>query len=602
MRKSLLFVVTAMSLLAVFFISCQPDLDDPNPPGNPGTGTQVNDNIMVTAGIRGIVINENGQPMSGTTGTISTYTATTYRCGMFYFKNISMSKANAAVKVEQTGYFTAFKTFPATAGRTHTVRLRLIPKTSTGNFVATSGGTINIAGGGKMVMPAGAVTDASGNAYTGQVNVAMAWINPESTTLPELVPGDLRGITTGGEERGLSTYGMIGVELTSPSGQVLKIASGKTAELTFPVPPSLQGSAPATIDLWHFDEATARWKQDGTATKTGNNYIAQVSHFSFWNCDAPYPMVNFCVTAVNANGNAPLINVQVRIKRPNGTYGYGWTDSLGDVCGKVPKGEALVMEVLDQCNNVVFTQNIGPYNTDFTLGQVAVVIPPANSLTITGTVVNCANTNVTNGYAIVYTSGAYGYNVPVTNGTFSLTILRCGSSSVNFTVIGVDNNAVQQSVPVSGTGTSGTVNVGTIQACGTSSSQYVELIINGTPYNFVSPPNTITAVDSSAIAIYPPYLLATDISAIRYGVGSNSYCFLEFFHSGVPGLLPLAGISFYIDSTVQGWDLVTLNPKANITSLPPVGGFVEGSTNVVINSPTLGSAVNVQCNFRVRRN
>lgn len=601
MRKSLLSIVTALSVLAVFFISCQPDLEDPNPPGNPGSGNQVNDNIMVTAGIRGIVINENGQPMSGITVTSSTYTTTTDRYGMFYFKNISMSKANATVKVEQTGYFTAFKTFPATVGRTHTVRLRLIPKTSAGNFVATSGGTINIAGGAKMVMPASAVTDASGNAYTGQVNVAMAWINPESTILPELVPGDLRGITTGGEERGLSTYGMLGVELTSPSGQVLKIATGKTAELTFPVPAGLAGSAPATIDLWHFDEATARWKQDGTATKTGNNYIAQVSHFSFWNCDAPYPLVNFCAKVVNANGDVPLVNVQVRIKRPNGTYGYAWTDSTGDVCGKIPKGEALVLEVIDQCNNIVFTQNIGPYNTDISLGQIAVVIPPANSLTITGTVVNCANSNVTNGYAIVYTSGAYGYNVPVTNGTFSLTILRCGSSTVNFTVIGVDNNTVQQSVPYSGTGTSGTVNVGTIQACGTSSAQYVELIINGTPYNFVSPPSTISAVDSSAIIIYPPYLTETDISALSYGVGSNSYCFISFFHSGVPGLLPLGGISFYIDPVVQGWNLVTLNPKANITTLQPAGGFVEGSTNVVIDSPTLG-IVNVQCNFRVRRN
>ncbi|MBL0334891.1 MAG: carboxypeptidase regulatory-like domain-containing protein [Chitinophagaceae bacterium] len=601
MRKSLLSIITTMSVLALFFISCQPDIDDPNPPVNPGSGNQVNDNIMVTAGIRGIVINENGQPMSGITVTSSTYTTTTDRYGMFYFKNISMSKANATVKVEQTGYFTAFKTFPATVGRTHNVRLRLIPKTSAGNFTASSGGTINIGGGAKMVMPASAVTDASGNAYTGQVNVAMAWINPESSILPELVPGDLRGITTGGEERGLSTYGMIGVELTSPSGQVLKIASGKTAELTFPVPASLAGTAPATIDLWHFDEATARWKQDGTATKTGNNYIAQVSHFSFWNCDAPYPMVNFCVTLVNANGNAPLINVQVRIKRPNGTYGYGWTDSLGNVCGKVPKGEALVLEAIDQCNNIVFTQNIGPYNTDYTLGQVAVVIPPANSLTITGTVVNCANANVTSGYAIVYTSGAYGYNVPLTNGTFSLTILRCSSSSVNFTVIGVDNNAVQQSVPVSGTGTSGTVNVGTIQACGTSSAQYVELIINGTPYNFVSPPSTITAIDSSAIIINPPYLTETDISAISYGLGSNSYCFISFFHSGVPGLLPLAGISFYIDPVVQGWLITTVNPKANITTLQPIGGFIEGSTNVVINSPTLGGVVNVQCNFRVRR-
>ena len=31
------------------------------------------------------------------------------------------------------------------------------------------------------------------------------------------------------------------------------------------------------------DEATARWKQEGKAGKTGAMYVAKVSHFSFWN-------------------------------------------------------------------------------------------------------------------------------------------------------------------------------------------------------------------------------------------------------------------------------------------------------------------------------
>lgn len=601
MRKNLLPVLMSILGLSLLFSACQPDLENPNPSGPTNPTNPVNDNIMVTAGIRGMVINENGQPMSGITVTSSTYTTTTDRYGMFRFNNISMSKANATVKVSLPGYFTAIKTFPATAGRAHTVRLRLIPKTTSGNFASASGGTINVAGGGKLVIPANAVTDASGNAYAGQVNVAMAWINPESSFLTELVPGDLRGVTTGGEERGLSTYGMIGVEMTSPSGQVLKIAAGKTAELTFPVPASLQGGAPATIDLWHFDEATARWKQEGTAVKTGNNYTAQVSHFSFWNCDAPYPLVNLCMTLVNAAGNAPLNSVQVRIKRPNGTYGYGWSDSSGNLCGKVPKNEALVLEVVDQCNNVVYTQNIGPYTADASLGNVPVTIPPANSLTITGTVVDCANANVTSGSAIVYTGGAYGYSVPVTNGTFSLTILRCGSSTVNFSVVGVDFNAVQQSVPVSGTGTSGTVNVGTIQACGTSSAQYVELIINGTPYNFVSPPHSINSVDSAGVVVPAPYTTETMISATRQQAGSASYAFLNFFHSGAPGLLPLSGLSFYIDPVVQGWNIVSATPQVNITTLQAPGGFIEGSASVVINSPTLGATTNVQCNFRVRR-
>ncbi|HEX4875370.1 MAG TPA: carboxypeptidase-like regulatory domain-containing protein, partial [Chitinophagaceae bacterium] len=487
--------ICMFAFTAILLASCQREIDGPggNTPVNPG----VNDNEMVTGGVTGIVVDENDRPVQGAIVYSGTNSTTTDHYGSFRFRNINLSKANGTVKVINTGYFTAYRSFVSVAGRINNVRIKLIPKTNSGSFVASTGGTVNISGGAKLVMPANAVTDASGNAYTGSVNVAMAWIDPSSADLPNILMGDLRGITTDNQERGLSTYGMIGVELTGTGGQALKVAAGKTAELTFPIPASLQGAAPSTIDLWHFDEATARWKQEGTATRTGANYVANVSHFSFWNCDAPFPLVDLCMSFKDPSGQ-PLINAQVRIKRTvNNSYGYGRTDSAGNLCGKVPKDEALVLEVLDQCYSVVYSQNIGPFSTATTLPVVTVTIPSANSLTITGTITNCANANVTNGAAVIYMNGGNYYNVPVNNGTFSITILRCTSGTVNFSVLGVDYTTIQQSVPVSGSGTTGTVNVGTLQACGTSSAQFIELMIDGTPYNYVSPPDNFNYSDST---------------------------------------------------------------------------------------------------------
>ncbi len=397
---SFLFLLISSIFL---FNACQREIEGggaPTPTPTP-PGPVVNDAIMVTGGVNGIVVDENNQPVAGVTVTSGTASTTTDRYGAFKFRNISLSKANATVKVIKNGYFNAFRSFPATAGVINNVRIKLIPKTNSGSFTASTGGTISIAGGGKLVMPANAITDAGGTAYSGTVNVAMAWIDPSSADLPFTLMGDLRGITTGGEERGLSTYGMLGVELTGPGGVPMKVAAGKTAELTFPIPASLLSGAPATIDLWHFDEATARWKQEGTATKSGSFYIAQVSHFSFWNCDAPFPVIDLCMSFKD-NNNQPLVNAQVRIKRVvNNAYGYGRTDSLGNLCGKVPKDEALVLEVLDICNNVIYTQNIGPFSAAATLPPVTVNIPAANNLIITGTVTNCANANVTNGAVVL---------------------------------------------------------------------------------------------------------------------------------------------------------------------------------------------------------
>jgi len=66
-----------------------------------------------------------------------------------------------------------------------------------------------------------------------------------------------------------------------------KIASDKKATITMPLSGLLSAAPPTSIPLWYFNESNGLWKQDGTATKTGNTYVGEVSHFSWWNCDLP---------------------------------------------------------------------------------------------------------------------------------------------------------------------------------------------------------------------------------------------------------------------------------------------------------------------------
>ena len=603
MRKAvfrLTVIVLSLIPLSFFLITgCQREI------GNPVAGTITHsvtdiDNEKVNAGVRGVVIDENNRPVMGATVSSNANTTTTDRYGVFHFSNISLSKANGYVNVTKAGYFTGSRSFISVAGRIHNVRIKLLPKTNAGNFLGSAGGTITLSGGGKLVMPAAAITDAGGNAYTGTVNVSMTWIDPSSPNLPDIVPGDLRGITTSGEERGLVTYGMLGVELTGAGGQQLKVAAGKTAELSFPIPAALVGSAPTTIDLWNFDETKARWKQEGQATKNGNFYIAQVAHFSFWNCDAQFPLINLCMNLVCGVENNPLNNVQVRIKRVvNNSYGYGRTDSAGNLCGKVPKDEALVLEVLDQCGNVAYSQNIGPFSNDATLPTVSVLIPAVNKLTITGTLVNCSNGNVTNGAVVLYTSGAHSYSIPVTNGSFSLTLMRCNGGTLNFTLLGVDYTTVQQGNPLGGSGTTGTVNVGTIQACGTSSSQYIEFLIDGSPVNYATPPDEIFMSDSLA---NPPYTNKPSIYTLRPNSGgTTTYSSFTFSSNASPGVYPLLNCFINAGPNNIAQQIITANPTVNVTTFgPPVTGFIEGNFNVQLNFS--GTPKNVICNFRVRRN
>jgi hypothetical protein len=598
MKKNILFfsaiTIFLLSLSLFFTMGCQRDKVISDPGINEPV---VNDNEIVVGGIRGTVINENNQPVVGAIVSSGTNTTMTDSHGSFSFSNINLSKANGYVKVTKTGYFNGSRSFISNAGRIHTVRIKLLPKTNAGNFAAASGGTITIGGGAKLVLPANAMTDASGNSYTGTVNVAMTWIDPTSADLPNILPGDLRGILIGGQERGLSSYGMLGVELTDGSSQSLKIATGKTAELTFPIPSSLQASAPAKIDLWNFDEATGRWKQDGTATRSGSYYIAQVSHFSFWNCDAQFPIIEACMNFVIAGNNNPLNNVQVRIKRPNGTYGYGRTDSIGNLCAKVPKDEALVLEVLGQCSNMIYSQNIGPFSSDASLGTISVTVPPINLLTITGTLTNCNNANVTSGTVILYTGNANSYTVPVNNGAFSFTILHCDNTPVNYTLQGFDYATLQQGFPVNGTATTGTVNAGTVQACGTASSQYIQFLVDGLPIAYTEPPNNIYIIDSSFAGNNNMSIHANGVTP------SLEHSFFKFAGNGSTGAFPLLSCIVSGDGGGEGLaTIMTSNPIINITTFGPIGtGYVEGNFTVLMSNGVASPFKNVVCTFRVRR-
>jgi hypothetical protein len=565
--------------------------------------TTVNDSETVTASVTGIVVNENNIPVQGAAVKLGNQNTTTDLYGMFRFKNISISKNNGYVKVTKAGYFNGNRSFITTAGRTHNMRIKLLPKTNTGTVNATAGGTVTLASGGKVTFPSNAIVDASGNAYSGVVNVAMTWINPTANDLGSIMQGDLRGITTAGSERVLETYGMLGVELTGASGQDLKIATGKTAELSSPIPAALQATAPATIPLWHFDESKGRWIEEGSATKVGTNYVGTVKHFSFWNYDIGALGVTLCVNVVNPN-NQPLNNATVRIRRVNNpaSMSYGLTDSLGNVCGAVFANEPLVLEVLTTCGTVVYTQNIGPYSSNASVNVIA-TIPAINTLTLSGTVVNCSNISVTNGSVLIYFGGGNFYNAVVTNGAFTVTILNCNATTVNFTAMAIDNATQQQGNPVNGTGTSGNVAIGQLTACGTSSAQYVNYIVDGVPYGLVTPTDSIVAYGGAGSG-FTHFASIAARGGTFGGTVSNANNF-TFNYNAILGAYPInnAFVAYNnnnISNVAQS--IVSLNPQVNLTGIgPSISGFLEGNYNVDMVFSPGGVTRNVQCTFRVRR-
>lgn len=528
MRKNYFTLILLLStFLVIFTVACKREsvlenaIDPILPP--PTTVTVINDLIQVTASVSGIVLDESNAPIANAVVTSGAATTTTNNNGMFIFQNISLSKENGSITVVKAGYFKGVRSFKTTAGKNHTVRLQLMQKILSGSVIAATGGNITSNGGATINFPAAAFVTSTGAVYSGSVNIFSRWIDPTAANLPFIIQGDLRGVGTNGAENILETYGMVGAELEDANGNTLKIAIGKKAIISFPIPVSLQASAPATIQLWHFNDATARWIENGTATKAGTTYTAQVDKFSFWNVDVG--SINFIIldyTLINATTNSPLVSTSTRIKRiSNGSYGYGITNNAGFVSGLVPKNEALVLEVTASsgCYTIVYSQNIGPFATNVSLGNINVTIPISQFVNFTGTLINCNGAAVSNGYISLSAIDGYGaFGNTGSTGAFSFSVLSCtGSTIASYIYQGTDNTTGQQSSLLSGTNANGTVNLGTLTACSIASITDIYVAgVEGTAKVWKNgiASNLSIAVDSSAA--FSVFVSGTDVYVAGY--------------------------------------------------------------------------------------
>ncbi len=576
-----------LGLFALVHYSCQKEI-------NPGLLDPAIPPVVenVSASISGRVVAENGLPVEGAVVKAGSASTTTNINGDFTFTNVLLDKNTGFVKVEKQGYFSGMRTFITKESANNQVEIELIPKIVSGTFDAAQGGTITIANGGSIQFPANAIISTSTNAaYNGNVSVAAYFINPEASNFAAIMPGDLRALTTANEERALQSYGMIVAELTGAGGEKLNIATGKTAALTFPIPSSLIAKAQPTIPLWFFDETKGLWKEEGAATKQGSNYVGTVSHFSFWNVDVPYPLVDFNVV-LKDQSSKPLSNAMVVIRLAGDsarTSGAGYTDSTGKTSGKIPAGKNLQLLVYNQCGTLLHSQNIGPFTTSASLGIITVTNPASSSVSFTGNVVNCSNAAVSNGFINIFMNGK-NYRVSISNGTYSTTIGVCSGGSYTATLTAFDQTNSQY-----GNATDITVNGGStantnLSACGNTASQYINYTVGSSSYTFSVPADSIFYSRSNG------YTGVNAMSRSPYRYLSLNFNTMDT----VPGTFPISYLQIYHDSSTL--DVIkqgTLN--ANITQYGSINGYIIGSFSGTVKDSIGTGTYPINCNFKIKR-
>ena len=531
-------ILFGLLLITFAFVSCDPSDSNSNSNDNfaENFGSAVNRSFI------GQVVDTDNHPIQSASIKIGTSTVQTDVNGVFIINDASVYEKFAHITATKAGYIDGSRSMVPTSGKNN-VKIMLIPNTPIETIQSGVATEVALPTGTKVNFD-GAFQDENGASYTGAVQVSMFHLKPSDENLSSLMPGMLYAKRENGDEAVLETFGMLNVELRSSGGQKLNLANGHTAEITIRIDNSQLATAPNTIPLWHFDEVGGYWKEDGVATKVGNNYVGTVSHFSWWNCDMQFPTIRLTTTIVDSDGN-PLSNLSVGLL-PNGfTYtAYATTNTNGQVSGLVPANQTMTLTVRDVCGNVIHTTTIGPFVIDNVLPNIVITTAMATPTIVQGTLLKCDGTNATNGYVILNYGGTENV-ATVTSGTFTFSTLVCAASST-FTLEGVDYDNLQSTGSINYTFTTPITNIGIITSC-----------------------NTITEFISYQVDSNPPVFFLNNLSASSTPVGGT-------------------GLPLYITANIpaNGEEYFILNGTTNVPGVYPTSMFAMSSVGIGINSST----------------
>lgn len=257
-----------------------------------GGGGGGGDAGRATVQATGTVVDDLGVPLAGATvkvvsgGTGSDATATTDSTGAFALT--LDADTPAVLRVDKAGFASTLRAAEsARSNAAVATRVVMLPVAVTLGFDATQAAVLRVPGSvARVDLAANSLVREDGQPLSGATSVALTPIDPSADVgrMPGLMVDAASGVP-------IESLGALAVSFTDASGAALNLAGGRTATIRIPATPAAGATLPATYPLYHLNETTGRWVQEGTATlqtdpATGAPYYeGTVSHFSVWNAD-----------------------------------------------------------------------------------------------------------------------------------------------------------------------------------------------------------------------------------------------------------------------------------------------------------------------------
>lgn len=576
--------IVLLLLLVINFISCEYD----DNVFNGETISYSDDQFMIdnfgatiSANFSGKITNQKDEPLNGVKITIGNKITFTDHNGVFILNNADVYEKHAFIISEKNGYLMGSRTLIPSLESNNDVQIKLLEK----NII----GSVNTGDPSEVILPNGAKVefsgdfiDSNGNKFAGQVDVSMHYLEPNKESTFLAMPGNLFGRRENNSPSAMETYGMVSVELSTSSGEQLNISPESPAKLTFPISGTTQ-NAPNVIPLWYFDNENGYWREQGVAYKDGANYSGEVTHFSWWNCDVPFDLINVCFNVKNINNNHYLYNYKVElIREETGQKIFsGILNEKGRECGLFPKDEVVIVNVYgtQECNNtLIHSEKLGGFSKDKSI-NIMVSNLSIESTKISATLKNCNDNLVANGYALIYKNNSSIFSdvvvVSIQEGKILTNFSYC--SGEEYYMVLYDKDTSQISDPMQVNLDANGTDLGVISVCGNESGG---VYIGNIKFNDQSEINNFGVFGYTAIngnvrlgTDYDPSTNITDFSPFSTVITISGYLEVNDGPSSFNGFQSLTTIGKSIVLLYS--DIKSFSGLENLVNL---GGFhLEGT-------------------------
>jgi len=437
-RLTLLYIVFALVLL-----SCGKDTHSITPDGTPFEPP-----IKIFTELEGIVFDKDGAAIAGALVEVNNETTTSDDNG-YYKLETYINSAGENFTITKQGYYDASGMLITSEDHKLKTNVVLIRKEVTLSGQSGVPSYIRIPGL-EVDFAANSFIDSHGTAYNGTVEISAEYHDPLDDIFHLTNPG-YRKTVIDGQLENLEFFAMINLELQNQAGQEINISQPATVKIQ--IPQDLLDEAPDEIDMYHRDEETGLWIQETKATKIGENYVAELAHFSGWGCAFWHKKfkVEGWVTRKDKNGEYVPYPYAKLFADPIGSrceYRKTTASDEGYFVLEIPRRFSdYNLQVLDNCKEVLSNIELSAV-VDEDIMQDLVVEQVINLFTVDGNLFcETPSTIVTNGYVRTdFPNNKFHEIIPANDqGYFNFSFYNCMNENVTLT--GVDPVNFKKSSP-----------------------------------------------------------------------------------------------------------------------------------------------------------